>query len=397
MQKVTMRSLVLFVVLALMSLPVFAQTMTPRPTPIPDAATVPSLTPGAAAIPDLTPFLREELNEIAMLTAQANYLQQQGNTQAAELVRSYIPDHQMQVSALQSFMQTRGKSTNLPPAAPPASFGTPPQIVQTDLQAHARIMQQYRTLLNQTSDPTVRQLAAMGLNGATRHFHSLNAVQGAMMRSPEGINQSLIALLTLERTAIADAQVQAAQLRRLNNPNAAAALEAAIPAHQQLISQLEAQIRQQGGNPALAVVPPVVPLPNENLMLAHGQTFGRQVALTSNIVMSMLPANSPARPLFAQSYNLALQGMAQLSNALPATGMLPGAGIPPITGTLPDIGVSPYAMAPSCPGIASCPTVICPVASAGMAAFCPSASCENCEQVATCPMTPPCVDFTPVG
>ena len=177
---------------------------------------------------DLTPFLQAERNEIALLTAQSNCLQQQGDPLGAALVASYIPDHQMQANALATAIQARGGDPATIVANVTPALGARTDVVEHDITAHQQVARDYQRLAQRTSDTAVRQLALMGQGGAERHLNSLiiaRASTGAASR----INEGLIASLALERGAINDLQTQAAQLTALGQTDQANKLTTLIP------------------------------------------------------------------------------------------------------------------------------------------------------------------------
>lgn len=256
---------------------------------------------------NLTPYLQAEVNEIAMLNAQWNYLQQQGDALGAALIASYIPDHQMQANFLSSAIQAQGGNpSSIQPTGTPF-LGTRQAIIEHDTQAHQQVIQSYQRLASST-DPNIRQLALMGQSGAMRHRSSLIIARAATTGTPVDLQNGLLAALSLERGAVLDLQTQAARLQVLGDTNSATMLLNFVPAHQQQVAAVEALLIQMGGNPALATVAPVVALPSRADILQHERVMNMQLVNTYALPIASLP-NSPLR-------NLALAGQQNFLTAL---------------------------------------------------------------------------------
>lgn len=275
---------------------------------------------------DLTRFLQAEVNEIAQLSAQSNYLQQQGDPLGAALVASYIPDHQLQAGLLANEVARLGGNPALITPNVQPVLGTRQQIIDLDIQQHQQASNSYRNFANDTKDPIAQRLAINGQSGAARHFSSLQIAQGAILGTPAGQAQSTIAALTLERSAIANLQVQASSLQQLGDPTTASALLALVPQHQQQADRLQALAVQQGLDPARAVPPTVVGLPSRDMIASAQRTFETQMVNTYAMPIALLPNSS-----FSQIARLGQQGaltvLAQLPGGLPIVAQLP-AGVP---------------------------------------------------------------------
>lgn len=270
---------------------------------------------------NLVPFLQGEVNEIAMLTAQQNYLLQQGDTVGAVLVASYIPDHQTQATALSQRIQQRGGN----PGAIQANMtnpylGTRAQILAYDAQQHAQVIAQYHKLTGAGTLAT-RQLAFMGLSGAQRHFASLQVAMGATDGSPVAVLNGLSFDLQLERTAMLDLRTQAAQLRRMHDATTADRLLSLVPTHQAQAARLEALITQMGGNPAKVSVTSVASLPTRDAILAHFRQLDIQLANTYAVQIAAFPGGSPIQVASIRGQN----------NALTAIAVLFGGPLPPVS------------------------------------------------------------------
>ncbi len=267
---------------------------------------------------NLVPYLQAERDEIALLTAQQNYLLQRGDTVGALLVGSYIPDHQMQASLLAQEIRNRGGNPDAVQANVPDPFlGSSMEILAYDSQQHAWVADQYRRLTGVgTADS--RYLAQTGLSGAERHFASLQVALGARDGSPPAVLNSLRYALQLERTAITDIQAQAAYLRRLNDPQTADRLVSLIPAHQQQARQLESLITQMGGNPASVGTSTIAVLPTREAILSHMRAMDVQMANTYATHVAGFPSTSP----------LHLAGLQGQRNALTAIAVLFGGPLP---------------------------------------------------------------------
>jgi bacterioferritin (cytochrome b1) len=266
----------------------------------------------AQQMPNLMPYLQAEVNEIATLSVQSNYLMQQGDPLGASLVASYIPDHQMMVNMLSAAIRAQGGNPGAIQAQAAApTTGTRLELIRADMAAHQRVIDQYQNLLDTATDPAIRQLATLGLGGASRHFASLNVARGATLGTPEAIASAMLSALTLERMAVNDLQVQAAQLDQLGNQSAATTLRNLIPAHQQQVARLESLVTQLGGNPALAIPPPVAPLQTADNILLHQRILDTQFVNTYAMPIAALPP-SPLRTAALQGQSIALYALSLL-------------------------------------------------------------------------------------
>ncbi|HOS43395.1 MAG TPA: hypothetical protein PK794_06875 [Armatimonadota bacterium] len=280
----------------------------------------PNINPFAPSVrgSNLVPYLQAERDAIAVLTAQQHYLLQRGDTVGALLVGSYVPDHQLQASLLAQEIRDRGGNPDAVQANVPNPFlGSTAEILAYNSQQQAWIADQYRRLTGAgTADS--RYLAQTGLSGAERHFASLQVALGARDGSPAAVLNSLRYALQLERTAMADLQAQAAQLRRLNDPQTADRLVSLIPAHQQQEAQLISLIQQLGGNPATVGASTVAALPTRDAILMHRRAMDVQMANTYATHVAAFPSTSP----------LHVAGLQGQRNALTAIAVLFGGPLP---------------------------------------------------------------------
>ncbi|MHB9131886.1 MAG: hypothetical protein ACYDBB_12475 [Armatimonadota bacterium] len=263
-------------------------------------------------------YLQAERNEIALLQAQATCMQSQGDTMGAALVASYIPDHQMQADMLAAVIKARGGCPENVSANVTPFLGTRQQMLDHDMQQHAQVVSMYQTLRTQsTDDPAVQQLAVAGLNGASRHFSSIQVARSATMSPTTLSTEGLLAALSLERGVIADLQVQSARLTQLGDTNGAAMLRNAIPAHQQQVNNLVAMITQMGGDPTLAVAPPVVALNTRDQIIAHERAVNTQLANTYALPVASLPTGQLST-IFVQGQQISQTQLAMVNN-MPTT------------------------------------------------------------------------------
>lgn len=266
------------------------------------------------------PYLQAELNEIAMLTAQANYLQQQGDLLTSTLISSYIPDHQMMADMWANLIRRQGGNPASTQASVTPFLGTRAQILAHDLQAHQQAATMYSELADRARliNRGVRDLARLGQSGASRHFASLTVAQGATLGGPQAVQNAIASALSLERMMIIDLQTQAARLRELGDAQTANTLDALVPAHQQQISRLEPLLTQLGGNPSAVYVPPVLPLDSRDAILAHVRASDIQMANTYGQIVALLPP-SPIQQAGVFGQRNALTAIARLfGGPLPA-------------------------------------------------------------------------------
>lgn len=265
----------------------------------------------------LTPYLQAELTEIALLTAQSNYLQQHNDPLGAAVVASYVPDHQMQATMLSNAIRAAGGD----PTKVKAESGTPfvgkrLAIVRHDLAQHRQAQNLYLDLMKRATDPETKQLATLGFNGASRHFSSLTVAEAATVKTRTAQLEGLLAALTLERGTIVDLQTQAARLQQLGDQNTATILLNQVPAHQQQVNSLASLVTQMGGNPALAVAPPTAALPTRNDILLHQQVLARLFINTYALPATAFPGTA-IQTLSLQGQNIQVQTMAALGVTLP--------------------------------------------------------------------------------
>jgi hypothetical protein len=261
---------------------------------------------------DLLPFLQAEVNEIALLTAQANYLQGQGDALGAALIASYIPDHQAQSDRLAVLIRQRGGDPATVRATVPAVPGTRLAILDQVSREHARVAESYRALMSSTTDLAVREAATLGYNGAVRHGASITVAQGASGGTTLSQTEAIAAALTLERAAVNELATQAARLRDLGDLRAANEMESRIPAHTQQAACLEYHLFYRGGNPSASVPPPTLPLDSREQILHAQRTMSTQLANTYAVSIAVLPVESPVRALFGQGQQVALNSYTTL-------------------------------------------------------------------------------------
>ena len=265
----------------------------------------------AARLPNMTSYLQGEVNEVALLTAQSNYLQQQGDPLGAALVASYIPDHQVMIRQWSTFIQQNGGNPSMVQPIMTPVQGTREQILRYDEQAHQQAIDSYRRLARSTSNPTIRGLAALGEGGATRHFNSLEVANSVSTWSTLRLADATMAALALERAAINDLQVQANQLTALGDPTTANLVMSMIPQHQQQAANLQALLVQLGGNPNRIILPPTVVLGSRTDILSHLAITNTQFVNTYAIAINALPPG-PLQQVMAQGQSLALTALASL-------------------------------------------------------------------------------------
>lgn len=267
-----------------------------------------------ALVSQLTPYLQAEVNEVALLTAQSNCLQQQGDPLAAAVVSSYIPDHQMMVCSLTSFIQQRtGRTLSLQPNMTPV-LGKNADIFAYDMNQHQAAADAYQRLAQNARDAQLQQLAMLGQSGALRHFHSLRIAQAAVAPTADSNMNSVQSALILENTAISDLQAQATQLNGIGDAQGANLLLSFVPIHQQQAARLCALLTQLGGDSQTAAALPVVPLPTRDMIVAHASTFDTQLVNTYAIQVANLPTGPVQQAMLAgqQGALFALANLEQL-------------------------------------------------------------------------------------
>jgi len=260
---------------------------------------------------NLTPYLQAEVNEAAVLRAQANYLQQQGDPLGAAVMASFIPDHQMQIDRLSAVMLSAGgyPSTVQPNVTP--TLGTRQQIFQSALEMHTQAIDRYRGLANATNNNVYDQLALLGQNRAMRHAQSLRMANGSTAWTPTSLIDATTAALALERGMVNDLQIQANALAALGDQATAQVLLGMVPQHQQQAANLEVSLRQLGGDPAHAVPAPVVALTTRQAILDHFKTANTQMINTYAIAISTMPPG-PLRQTLTAGQTQVLTSLASL-------------------------------------------------------------------------------------
>jgi len=268
---------------------------------------------------NLKPYLQAEVNEVALLTAQANYLQQQGDPLGASVIASYIPDHRMMASQLSAVYQQRGGNPAAVMAQGTPYLGMRQQIIDYDLKAHVKGMDNYSALYRNTTDPVIKQLAAQGQSGAWRHYDSLEISRAATLGTPEAIYTGLLASNALEMAAITDLQTQATQLTAMGDQATANVLLGMVPAHQQQAANLQAAITNFGtgvdidvaNRNRIATLPPVPAMATRAQILAHFQVTNTQFINTYALAINALPP-SPLRQVLANGQSVALISLTTL-------------------------------------------------------------------------------------
>jgi len=274
---------------------------------------------GARSQVNLTPFLQAEVNEIALLTAQMNCLQTHGDQLGAAVIAGYIPDHRMMADQLSAVIRQRGGNPDLVTANITPFLGTRQQVIDHDLQAHARVMDNYRDLGRDSTDQAIKHLAAIGQSGAWRHYNSLDIARAGTVGTPEAIYTGLLASRALEQAAVADLQTQAAQLTALGDQATANVLLGIVPSHQQQMANLQTTIDNFGMNvqfnienrERIATVPPVPALATRSMIIAHFQVTDTQFVNNYAIAINALPP-SPLQRLLVEGQSIALASLTAL-------------------------------------------------------------------------------------
>lgn len=265
---------------------------------------------------DLRPFLQAEVNEVATLTAQSNDLRQRGETVSADLLASYIPDHQMQVARLQRWLGRTPDVMSLQPNESPF-LGSAADVIARDRDAHVAAMDLYRGLLQQTVGlPYLHQVALLGLNGASRHFDSLTVAESTLSPSSLALNAGPMAALSLERGAVVDLEVQAEQLQAVGDFAQANLLLSQVSAHQQQIASLSGLVLQNGGDPVWAVPALVPPMRSPGAIQTALRISDRQLAQTYAVPIALAP-QSPLAQLALNGQQIALRELAAIGPTIP--------------------------------------------------------------------------------
>lgn len=150
----------------------------------------------------LHPVSAAEVNEIATLTAQANYLQSQGDPVSAAVVASYVPDHRMMASLLAAQITVLGDNPSIVIALELLYLGTRTLIIRHDITAHQKGIDVYRRLARD-NDPTLAKLGLLGFNGASRHFFSLRVARASVDNTRYNLRTGVESALLLECMALA--------------------------------------------------------------------------------------------------------------------------------------------------------------------------------------------------
>ncbi len=266
---------------------------------------------------DINSFLQAEVNEVAELTAQSNWLQSQGDALGAALLASYIPEHQAQIARLAALSQQAGcNACAVQPTVRP-TLGSREAIIQRGIFVHRRVGECYRRLARVTGNrTTLHQVALLGQAGAERHFASLHVALAATQGSPTAIRDGLAAALALERASVNDLNAQARALNAQGDTNAANALVNAIPQHQQQIAVLQTQLRQMRGIAPRFAVAPVVTLGSRADILSHVRLMNSQMVNTYAVAISAFP-DSPLKSAMLNGQVITLSAMTTLER-LPA-------------------------------------------------------------------------------
>jgi len=274
---------------------------------------------GARSQVNLIPYLQAEVNAVAVHTAQMNCLQQQGDLLGASVIASFIPDHRMMVEQLSAVIRQRGGNPATVTANVTPFLGTRQQIIDNALQVHARSIDSFRTLSQDTTDQSISHIAAVGRSGAWRHYNSLQVARAATLGTPEAIYTGLLASHALEQAAIADLQTQAAQLTALGDQATANILLGMVPSHQQQAANLQATIDtfstgvqfNIADRERITTLPPLPAHPTRAAILAHFQVNDTQFINTYAIAINALPA-SPLQQLLVNGQAIALNSLTSL-------------------------------------------------------------------------------------
>jgi hypothetical protein len=261
---------------------------------------------------NLTSYLQAEQNEVALLTAQANYLTQQGDPLGAGVLASYIPDHRTQAAQLAAQITAQGGNPVMVPSNAQPFLGTRDAILSHDLNEHQKALASYQNLQRDSTDPAIQQLAMMGLNGASRHFSSLQVAQAATSSSSRTVMTGLLAALTLEQAMTADLQMQAMRLTALGDTTTANTLMSLVPQHQTQAANIANLITQMGGNSSRTTVPQAVALATRDQIIAHESIVNTQLVNTYALPLAGVPT-SPLRTIAMQGQSIALAGLQQFN------------------------------------------------------------------------------------
>lgn len=284
---------------------------------------------------DLTSLLQSEVNEIAALTAQSNYLQQQNDPLGAAALASYIPDHRLQASLISATLtQTGANPTTVAPTGTPL-LGTRMQILDRDRADHQKAIDAYRRFANNNRNNTQLQAVALnGLGGAWRHFQSIDVARGATQNTPNSLRDSLLAAWNLEQFTIADLQTQANQLTALGDANTAAMLTGMIPAHQQQAANLQTQFTGMGGSmPRNINIPTPVAIGVRDQILTHFLIANTQMVNTYALPISVATPG-PLRDTLIAAQTVNVNALASLQQLFPSTTTATGTAACPPSGTV---------------------------------------------------------------
>lgn len=237
-------------------------------------------------VPNLRPFLSAELHEIDMLQAQALHLDSRGNTEGAALIRSLIPDHQMQVTRLRQIMDMYGQSTNVSPPEITMRHDDFRGFVTADRRAHAKIVSDYKKLHSQAANPDVRMLAMHGLDGANRHFQILVAIENAQSGHDWEDGKTAFAVMSLHADAAAGLNTQAAALDQMGDQQLASSLRTIAAQHEARANVWRGLAIEYDRDVSELSITPVMPLPSRQAILDQAKIINTQLASMNRVLMS---------------------------------------------------------------------------------------------------------------
>lgn len=279
---------------------------------------------------DMRRFLQTEVNEVALLSAQAADLQQHGDVAGAATLTSYIPDHQVMIAQWSSLLQQRNSDPNTIRPNLTARQMDRLGYLEHDIDQHTRGMNDYARLARDTRDTNIRHLALLGQAGAANHLLSLRVARGTTIGTPEAIGEATVSALALEQATIASLQANAAQSTALGDPQTAQLLQGMISCHQQQAANLDALARQLNAD-RRAVLPPVVTFTTLPEIRNHLAVHAVQLNNTYALASQSLPVG-PLQQVMANGHQLAFNGLAML----PPSGITTTSAFAPgMTGTQP--------------------------------------------------------------
>ena len=296
---------------------------------------------------NLTGYLQTEVNEIATLTAQMNYLQGNCDALGAALIASYIPDHQVQANALSALIAAQGGSSVLIQPQITPCLGSRGQIIQSDLQMFFLDISNYAGLKRMTCDTMPQLVATQGWNASLRQFNSLSVAWASMTTDQNATLNGLVAALSMEQNAICDMQSQAARLIVLGDQGLANQFLSLIPQHQQQAANLKALILSMCGNPSFAQVAPTFTLSTRNEIICHQHIVETQFINTYALPIASLPQSS-LRTLAVQGQTISLASLYLLPEVGSSFASTPTPAPAP-TAAAPAAPTTPTAAAPTAP------------------------------------------------